>query len=581
MDTFHTNKARNVVQQAWPYLLLPLTFLAARYWFSGQFGLYEDDFAHLPWAAAMSLDEVLAFAFNPSRIINLFGQGHPLHYTFIYLLTNIAWRLGELPGLYWVGFFIQAINICLFYVLIRRIHSNALGVVSGMVFALYSADTTQAYLTFSFGLQTSITLLLLACHAYLFDKRWLAYGFAALTLLTYETAFGVFIAFPLMIIQPRRKTLRELVYHAIIMGAILAVMIAWRIMAGDDRVGVLGVRESISLPITHMLQGPIVSLGTFLYRPLQAFKVLDLGIAVAVLAGFLVWTAVLVLMNLETPSSLRSDISHLFKIVRVRIEGGNRLKLALHSLPREIADLFRLAFAGLLMLILAYPLTFTVRAFAITGRDTRVHAGGVIGAAVMIGALLLMLLWIAEIYRFKVWAALLIGVWIGSLAGFGIILQREYGVAWDNQQVFWSSMEAFIPDLEEDTIVLVDPAGLSDTQHIDSNTWQLPAILEVVYKFPDTWAQFPRAHRLLEDWRERSLWNSREIKAIDFKWEYVVSPWENVILLETEDGRVVNRVETITIDGVEYAIKPFDGGFPVAYTEGFIYKDLILSEYRK
>jgi hypothetical protein len=359
------------------------------------------------------------------------------------------------------------------------------------------------------------------------------------------------------------------------------VMIAWRIVAGDDRVGVLGVRESISLPIIHMLQGPIVSLGTFLYRPLQTFKELDLGIAVGVLAGFLVWTVALVLLNLETPSSLRGDISHMIEVVRGRIEGGNRLKLALHSLPGEIVDLFRIAFTGLLMLVLAYPFTFTVRAFAITGRDTRVHAGGVMGAAVMIGALLLMLLWIAEIYRFKVWAVLLIGMWIGSLVGFGIILQREYVVAWDNQQVFWSSMEAFIPDLEEDTIVLVDPVGLTDTQHIDSNTWQLPAILEVVYKFPDTWAQFPRAHRLLDDWRERSLWNSREIKAIDFKWEYVVAPWENVILLETEDGRVVNRVETITIDGVEYAIKPYDVGLSAGYTEGFIYKDLILSGSKK
>ena len=203
------------------------------------------------------------------------------------------------------------------------------------------------------------------------------------------------------------------------------------------------------------------------------------------------------------------------------------------------------------------------------------------GAAVLIGAVLLLIFWIADIYKFRIWIALIIGLWTGLMVGFGIILQREFGVAWDNQQEFWTSMEAFIPDLEEDSIVLVDPAGLVETRHIDSNTWQLPAMLEVIYRFPDTWSQFPRVHRLLEDWRERSLWNSREIKAIDFKWEYVVAPWGNVILLETEDGRVVNRVETITIDGVEYAIKPFDGGLPAGYTEGFIYKDLILSEYKK
>ena len=35
------------------------------------------------------------------------------------------------------------------------------------------------------------------------------------------------------------------------------------------------------------------------------------------------------------------------------------------------------------MLILAYPLTFTVRAYAISGRDTRVHLGAVLGAALL------------------------------------------------------------------------------------------------------------------------------------------------------------------------------------------------------
>jgi hypothetical protein len=167
------------------------------------------------------------------------------------------------------------------------------------------------------------------------------------------------------------------------------------------------------------------------------------------------------------------------------------------------------------------------------------------------------------------------------LLGFGITLQSDYQRSWKLQRKFWSSLVAYVPDLEDGTVILVDPAGLEDTKYLDANTWNLPVILQHIYVFPEGWEDVPRAHRLLEDWRERSLWNSREIKAIDFKWEYVVAPWGNVILLETEDGRVVNRVETITIDGVEYAIKPFDVGLPADYTEGFIYKDLILSNSKK
>src|SRR4030042_2325801 len=147
-------RLRPIAQRVWPYALLMVTLWVVRYWHSAAFGFYEDDLTHLPRAAAMSLGEVFAFAFDPARIANLYGQGHPLHYTFIYLLTNLGWRLGGIQGPYWLGFCVQAVNLCLFYALLRRIHSQALGVLGGLAYVLYSADTTQAYLTYSLGLHS-------------------------------------------------------------------------------------------------------------------------------------------------------------------------------------------------------------------------------------------------------------------------------------------------------------------------------------------------------------------------------------------------------------------------------------------
>ena len=146
----------------------------------------------------MTAAQAFAFAFDLNRIGHLLGQGHPLHYTFIYLLTNLGWRIGDLHGPYLIGFSIEALNVCLFFSLLRRIFDWRLGLVAGIAYVLYSADTTQAYLTYSLGIHPSLTFFLLASHAYVSEKRWLAYLLAPLMLLTYETIYPVFFAVPLL-----------------------------------------------------------------------------------------------------------------------------------------------------------------------------------------------------------------------------------------------------------------------------------------------------------------------------------------------------------------------------------------------
>ena len=93
----------------------------------------------------------------------------------------------------------------------------------------------------------------------------------------------------------------------------------------------------------------------------------------------------------------------------------------------------------------------------------------------------------------------------------------------------------------EGTVILVDPAGLIDTRHSDANTWNLPLVLQYIYEFPSDWDPAPKVHRLLPDWRARSLHNQLEIKAVDYKWDYLVVPWDKAILVETSNRRVVGR----------------------------------------
>lgn len=479
--------------------LLVAAFWIVRYWYSSRFGLYEDDFTHLFAAASLTFREALAFAFDPSRIATLAGQGHPLHYTFMYLLANLGWSLAGIQGAYVVGFAVEAVNIVLLVTLFRGIHGFALATLGGLAYILYSADTTQAYLTFSLGLQPSLTLMLVSCHAYLSRRRWLAYPTAFLILLTYETTYPVCFAFPLLSPSPSDRSRRQVLQHVAILGALMAAVIIWRITAGDDRVSGLSLSEALLTPFVHVAQGTLVNLGTFLYRPYQVLRGLQADVIVLTLLATAAAAFVMSRLPLDTPEAVRQYILR-NRISTSRPRRRADLALTWASIPPPIRDLARLALGGILMLALAYPLTYTVRAYAISGRDTRVHAAGVLGASLLVAALLLAALWFAESLRRRRVIAFAVAAWLGLLSGYGFLIQRDYIRAWDLQRSFWSELLPFLPDLDDGTVILVDPDGLEDPRQIGANYWNLPLILNQLYRFPDDWESPPAVYRLADTW---------------------------------------------------------------------------------
>lgn len=127
-------------------IFLAAIFWVARYFLSSQFGLYEDDITRIPDAFSMRLGDVW------DHLVFLMTRDYanrPLHEGFIYILSWIGWQVNGLWGTYWIGYLITVVNIGLFYLLLTRLHSRLLGLLGGIAYALFSADTTQAYLTMS------------------------------------------------------------------------------------------------------------------------------------------------------------------------------------------------------------------------------------------------------------------------------------------------------------------------------------------------------------------------------------------------------------------------------------------------
>lgn len=538
------SRARPWLQTLIGPALILATFWAARHAYHASFGFYEDDYTLVVGAMDSTWAEVREFAFDlRSRFA---GQGRPLQHGLVVLLAYLAGRLGGLVPAYWLAYSVLAANALLYFLLLRRLGSPGFALVGGLAYALFSADTTQAFLYHAFGLQPSLTFLILATLAYLRRRPILGYALGLASLSTYETAYLVFLGVPLLE-QPWDSRWRRRAFgHAAVVLAMLAGITLLRALAGEDRVLDVAPTAAVQTSLVHTLEGPAVALGSYILRPIQALQAVDRELAVASVTAFVAVAASLAFVSGGETSEVERRPFHLRRLL-----------------------------AGLALTGLAYPLTFTIRAYAISGRDSRVHLAAAFGAALVFGCAWQLVA--GAVRRPNVRRAFRAAVsgLLALLVGFGIVVQKDYARAWELQQRFWTSLLEVVPDLEEGTVALVDPAGLADTRYIDANTWNLPVILPLLFEFPADWSRVPAVHRLIPDWRERSLTNTSEIKAVDYRYEYVVVPWANTVVVETAAETVSNRLSSVVLMGVRYPLKELSTSAPITRSTGVLPTALI------
>jgi hypothetical protein len=448
-----------------------------------------------------------------------------------------------------MGYAIIAVNSMLAYSVLRRIGDARFALVGALGYALYPADTTPLFLYHAFGLQQALTWFWLAVHAYLSDRRVLAYVLILGSLLSYETVFPVFLAVPLLKGEwDRRGLVRRAVAHAGILAALFGAVLLLRGLVGEARVAGLGFPEALTTPLLHMLEGPVVSAGTFLYRPLQAVLVADREIALILLAATLVFGLVLDRMGPRV------------SVIPASLWAGLRQRPRFHAWPAELRKGGQLALTGLVMMILAYPLTFTIRAYAISGRDTRVHFAAILGASILWGAFAWLLVAVGEAVRKRWVAAGLLAVVLGGLAGFGFVIQRDYARSWELQRSFWTQVVALCPDLDEGTVILVAPEAFTDTRQIAANHWNLPRVLDQIYSFPLDWDDPPRLYRLVPGWEEHIVAGDGRLR---LDAQTVLAPPslygevepDHVIYLEAEGGGLARRAGALTVGEADYGLK--------------------------
>jgi len=552
----------------WIFVFTLLAFLIwiAHFWYSRQFGLYEDDWNRIPKIIGIGWKDLWILIRANATLGQ--SQGRPLHPTLILLFSFLGFKAGGLQGIYKIAFAIALVNAILFYWLLNRIfHNERFALLGSLAFVLFPADTTQAFLTHALGVQPSITLVLLAFHCYLSDWKKCSYFLILLTLFTYETSFPVFFAAPFL--QRPRKS--GIVKHGLVLMAMLTSVFVLRALTADSRVSHLGFQE-VLLSCTNPITGPIVNVALYFYRPFEGlFSITGYEpIALLIVCIAIAWI-------------LSKDLWPEMRTTRL-------------AAPQALARI-QPALIGLIMLVAAYPLTVTTVGFAVAGRGTRVHTAAIFGSSILCAYGCWMIFSHLTTKVQERLAAVGVATFFTLLLAFGLRVQRDYVLSWQEQRGFWTDVLRLCPDLSDGDVILVEPTGLRDTRQLlflrkqltgAPDTRQIKSledlfdILPQIYKFPTDWVRPPRVYRLPLDWKKEIFAGDDQLRTVTIEAGDTAAPSptllvppSKVIFLETKNGHLTRRADIQSPQGGQMQLKT-STDFSRPFEAGSIYPSLII-----
>ena len=211
----------------------------------------------------------------------------------------------------------------------------------------------------------------------------------------------------------------DYLWQGLFVGGSLAGVALIRKSIGEEYVSSLDLQTALTRPFEQMAIGPVTSLAMFFLRPwgfLRNGFVEHPQFFIPILAGLMVTLALLC-------SRWRTPGTQAFPIRR----------------------LGRLALAGLAMLTLAYPLSFTVSASVTSGRDTRIHLAAALGGAILWGCACALVLSRVRGSWMRYPAVTALALLFTGMFAFGFNVQRDYRLAWEYQRGFWTDLTHLCP----------------------------------------------------------------------------------------------------------------------------------------
>lgn len=429
-------------------LVLACVVLFSLYVRAADYGFYEDDY----WGIVPFFKTRIADLWNLTiKDLQTWPTGRPLNHILPPWFSYIGYQIDGFQGIYLLGFLVHSINAFLIYLLLRRRLDNWSAILGGCFLVLLPPDTTRILLLHNAHIHTSLTFLLLGLLLQETRFRILSYPIAGLSLLSYETAFLPFIAFPLFLVD-RNKRIRQWVIHLAGCAAVLAVVFGIRLRLGDARADsvISGPGETVWHMVSSMWIGPVTSLRT-LSKAFAEGPHSQSSFAF-VFAGLVVILLLIVARSVPDGESGTADLSGRTGIVKV-------------------------LFAGLASWIFAYALTLTnYPPTQLAGRLTSTHIAAVFGLACAMAAGVSYLRSFGP--KVKIVTTATASLLIGLFVLYSFRIQSGYAISWAHERVFWRHVVRLCPDLDARTRIFLTGKEPFQNQFILANSWADLHVLE-------------------------------------------------------------------------------------------------------
>jgi len=507
-------------------VLISLAAFLCHFYYMSQFGFYEDDY----WATVPFIGDKLSSAWSiVAEAFQQWPQGRPLNHSLPKLQAILGMRLGGVDGIYAIACVAFVFNALLVFALLRRFFGEKPALVGAMLYVFFPADVTRPFLVHAAHVQGSMTFFLLGSWLWFRGGWWRVTGYlvAALSLLSYETAFLPFLTIPLLAGDNLRTTWKSWARHLLVCFGIVVAYLVLRLSRGESRaVGVLSdLWTTAQQALSSLYLGPLTSGTRMIQAPLEGLARLD---ATAVLCALLIGLVVYLTLNLGRSQEKTERAASLSPL---------KVPAALYYIACAL-----LTWAGSYALTFVnYPPTQTL------GRLTSTHTAAAWGVA-LLGCVVVA--WFRGIAfpRSLTRVAVALGlVYVIGSVGFSQWVQREYARSWLLQQTFWRQVVTLTPEAGDGWSVIVVGPQAPSAAVMFTNSWADTLAYRALVNadvdfgqldFLGPAAKLTRQNGTLQ-WTPQ-FWNGN-LRTIDE---------DKLIILKSDGSRLERVTEAVTKDGI-------------------------------
>lgn len=538
------------LRPAYPLLLVVSVCWVANYLHFTAFGYYEDDWYYYPAAFAHPPAAWFGMIFG---LMKQFLQGRPLLLLWEALFGYLGAAFSSTTLPYVLAFISLSARSVLLYYVLRLKFPRAFCTIAALFSVLSPLTTMRQSLDTEFFLGPAFVMLFTA----ILIRRLSTLGFiaayvlAALTLLTYESVFLLFLSAPLFAAGKwNRKRVRSYAIHLAICALMVAGFILVRHAVGEDRiltVSKVGGLELLKQTAAFDLRFTLYSFWSYLYATKVALRELPIEAALYT-AGFFVCALLL-----------------FFHLVSRRLAGHagwSRLACA-----RRLWWVRNGCVVGLLLVIIGYLTAYFQMSggpgFPIAGRDTRFSATAVWGSSMFAASVLMLALTFSRRPIPRIAAHAFAISCLSILFIYSFVIQDDYIRAWEYTRNFLSQAVVLTPDLRDNTLIIVHTGahpqpGFGPVTRAASVASSRHGVQVSLQCLSGLWYTAPRIYFVDTDEWKRSLafgrdgklhWTQKQIPG--GTWGGTDDPVAGRIILlrEHEDGSLSRLQDAVAVDG--------------------------------